>query len=117
MTSRLADFDLVLTRQLERSLNRFAPAAGEVDGAAAEMLSGEREQFGGIAFGDGGGELAGVNEFKLRGLLRHSRGNFTDAMADEVDRGRPGQVEILITRSVPHIDAFAADSRGKIFAK
>src|SRR5947208_16832449 len=34
----LTDFHLILPRQLERSLNRFGAAAGEVHGAAAEVV-------------------------------------------------------------------------------
>src|SRR5438094_719264 len=41
MTLGLTDLDLILPRQLERGLYRFRSAAGEKDGAAAEILSGE----------------------------------------------------------------------------
>src|ERR1039458_9658140 len=64
ITGRLSDLDLILARQFQRGLDRFRSPAGEVDGAAAEAFSGERQQFFGVLFGDRGGELAGVNELE-----------------------------------------------------
>ncbi len=113
----LSDFDLILAREFQRGLDRLGSAAGEVDGAAAEVFSGEREQFFGVLFGDRGGELAGVNELQLRGLLGHGGGNFGHAVADEVDGGGSGEIEILVAVGVPDVDAFAANSGGEIFAE
>jgi hypothetical protein len=38
-------------------------------------------------------------------------------VSDEVDRGGAGEVEILIALGVPHIDAFAANRCGEVFAE
>ena len=39
-------------------------------------------------FGDWRGELAGMDEFQLRGLCSHRLRDLFEAMADEIDRGR-----------------------------
>lgn len=114
---RLSDFDLILARQLERGLNRFGAAAGEVDRASAEGFAGEGQQFLRVVFGDGRGELAGVDEFELRRLLGHRGGNFRYAVADEVDCCGAGEIEILLAGGVPDVDAFSAHGRGEIFAE
>ncbi len=113
----LSDFDLILACQLQRGLNRFRSAAGEVDSAAAKMFSGKSEQFFGIFFGERSGELAGVDEFEFRGLLGHRGGDFRDAMSDEVDGGGAGEIEILVALSVPHVDPLAANGGGEVFAE
>ncbi len=113
----LSDLDLILARQFQRGLDRFGAAAGEVDGAAAEVFSGEREQFFGICFGDRGGELAGVNELELCGLRGHGGRNLGHAVSDEVDGCGAGEIEILVAVGVPDVDAFAAHSRGEVFAE
>ena len=110
---RLADLDLILTREFQGGLDRLRAAAGEVDGAAAKMFAGEGQQFFGVRFGYGRRELAGVNEFELRGLLGHRSGNFGHAVADEVDHRRSGEVEIPLAVGVEDVDAFPANGRGE----
>src|SRR5579863_3180147 len=78
---------------------------------------GEREQFLGILFRDWRSELAGVNELQLRRLFGYGRGNLRHAVADEVDRGRSGEIEIFVAVGVPDVDTFAADRRGEILAE
>ncbi|SRR6266567_2969760 len=116
-TGRLSDFDLILASQFQRGLDGLGAAAGEVDGAAAKMFSSEREQFLRIFFRNRGRELAGVDKFELRGLLRHGGGNFRHTMADEVDCGGSGEIEIFVAVGVPYVDAFAANGCGKVFAE
>jgi hypothetical protein len=38
-------------------------------------------------------------------------------VADEVDRRRAGEIEILLAAVIPDVDAFAADCCGEVFAK
>ena len=58
-----------------------------------------------------------MNEFELRRLLGHGRGNFRDTVADEIDGRGAGKVEIFVAVRVPDVDAFAANGRGEIFAE
>ena len=62
----LSDLHLILPRQLQGGLDRLRTAAGEVHGAAAEILAGKVEQFARVVFRDRRGELAGVDELQLR---------------------------------------------------
>jgi len=117
ITGRLSDLDLILARQFQRGLDRFGSAAREVDRAAAEGFSGERQQFFGVLFGNRGCELAGVNELEFCCLRGHGGSNFGHAMSDEVDGSGAGEVEIAVAVGVPDVDAFAADGRGKTFAE
>ena len=78
----------------------------------------ERKQFFGVFFGDRRRELAGMDEFELRCLLGHRRGDFWHAVADEVDGRRSGEIEIFIAVGVPDVDAFAANGgRGNLCGK
>src|SRR5437899_11289929 len=45
VASRLADFDLILPRQLQGRLDRFRSTAGEIHAGAAKVLSCKLEQF------------------------------------------------------------------------
>ena len=81
------------------------------------MFAREGQQFLRVFFGDRRRELAGVNEFELRRLLRHGGGNFLHAMSDEVYGSRSGEIEILISVAVPHVDAFAANGGRKVLPK
>ena len=108
---RLANLDLILTREFQGGFDRLRAAAREVDGPAAKMISGEGQQLFGIGFGDGRRELAGVNEFELRGLLDHGSGNFGHTVADEVHYRRSREVEIPLAFGVEDVDALAANRR------
>ena len=117
VAGRLSDFDLILAGELQRGLDGFRASGGEVDGTVAEILSGEGEKFSGILFGDRGGELAGVDEFKLGGLLGHGGGNFGDAVSDEVDGGGAGEIEIAVAGGVPEVNTLATDGGGESLAE
>ncbi len=103
----MADLYLILPCQLQRGFNRFRSAAGEVNGAAAEVFSGESQQFGGVFFGDWRRELAAVDEFDSARLLGHGLDNFGHSMTDKIHRGRSGKIQILLATRVPQARAFA----------
>ena len=88
MPVALADFNLILTRQLKGSLGGFRSARREVNRSAAKTLASEFQQLLRVLFRYRRGELAAVDEFQLCSLLGHCGGNFTHTMTDEVDRGR-----------------------------
>ena len=76
VTLGLSNLYLILPRQLQRRFDRFRSAAGEVHGAAAKILSGKFQQLSRVFFRDWSGELAGMDELQLRGLLRPWRRRF-----------------------------------------
>src|SRR5581483_6070759 len=59
----LTDLDLILAGQLQRCLNRFRSAGGEVNGSAFKVSPRESKQLLCVFLGDGRGELAGMDEF------------------------------------------------------
>src|SRR5450755_100369 len=50
-------------------------------------------------------------------LGRHGRENFGNAVSDEIDGCRSGEVEVLLAFAIPDSDASAANSEGKVFAE
>src|SRR5579862_1089687 len=117
MSASLADFDLILAGELKSGLYGLRATAGEVHGAIAEMVAGKSQQFLSVLFCDGSGELAGVDELKLRGLLGHSGRNLRHTMSDEIHGCRTSQVQIAIAVGVPHVRSLSADGGGKFFAE
>jgi len=111
----LADLDLVLTREFEGGFNGLGSAACEVNSAAAEVGTSEGEQFFRVLFGHRRCELAGVDKLKVRCLFRHSRGDFADAVSDEVDGGGAGEVEVAIAGRIPEVYAFPAHGGREVF--
>ena len=80
----LADLHLILAGQFDGGFHRLRTTTGEIHCSAAEMLSGKIQQFLCIFLGDGGGELAGVDEFELGRLLGYGSGDFRNPVPDEV---------------------------------
>src|SRR5437016_10190523 len=80
----LPDFDLILPRQLESSLNRFGAAAGEVHGATLEIFSGEVQNLARQIFGGFGDELGGMNKLQIGGLRRHGFADLFYPVSNEI---------------------------------
>src|SRR5207248_4348151 len=91
----LPDFDLILPRQLESSLNRFGAAAGKVHRATLEILSGRVQNLARQIFGGFGDELRGMNKFQSGGLPRQGFTDLFDSMSDEVHGGAAGKIEVF----------------------
>src|SRR5579863_1858934 len=117
MPVSLTDFDLILAGELKSGLYGLRATAGEVHGAVAEVVAGEGKQFLCVFLGDGSGELAGVDELKLRGLLGHSGRNLRHTMSDEINGCRTSQVQITIAVGVPQVHSLSADGGGKFLAE
>ena len=93
----LPDFDLILPRQLERGFHRFRAAAGEVRGAAAEVVAGKFQHLAREIFGGFSDELGGMNELQIGGLRRHGFADLFYPVSDEVHGGAAGEIEILLS--------------------
>ena len=105
----LSDFHLILPSQLQRGFDGLRTAAGEVHRPATKILAGKVEQFLRVLFRDRSGELAGVDELQLPGLLRHRGRNLRYPVPDEIHGGRAGEIEIALAFAVPHVHPFAAN--------
>ena len=64
----LADFEKILTHELDGSFGGFGAAGGEVDAAIVKVGRSKGEKAGGKFFGGGGMELRSMREGELRGL-------------------------------------------------
>ena len=117
MSLRLSNFDLILTSEFQRGLDRFRTARREVDGAISEVIASESQQLLRILLCYNGRELAGVNELQLRSLLSHRLRDFGDAMADEIHGGGAGEIHTAITVRVPNVNAFASYCEWKFLAE
>ena len=108
VASRLADFDLILPRQLQGRLDRFRSTAGEIHAAAAKVLSRKLQQFLRILLSHWSCKLAAVHELELRSLFGHGSRNFCNPMPDKIDRRRTGKIEIPFALCIPNVYALAA---------
>src|SRR5882762_9194368 len=113
----LAGFDLILARELQRSLHGLGAAAGEVHASAAKMLSRKLQQCGDISYGNGGGELASVHKLQLRRLCRNRLKNCGNAVANKIHHRLSGEIQIALALGIPNVNALASHSPRKRFAK
>src|SRR5438105_476772 len=113
----LPDFDLILARQLESSLNRFGAAAGEVHGAAVEVVAGKFQHLAREIFGGFSDELGGMNKLQIGGLRRHGFADLFYPVSNEIHGGAASEIEIFLACRVPEPDAFAANGGGELFSK
>ena len=113
----LPDFYLILACQLQRCLDCFRTAAGEVDCATCKVLASECQQFMCVFFRNGRCELAGVDEFEFRRLLGHGGGDLGHTVPDEIHRSRACQVKIFLPGAIPDIHAFTAHRHREFFAE
>jgi len=81
----VADFNLILARQLQSELHRFRPAGGEIHGPTFVPSTCKVKQFGGILLGNWRRELAGMDELDRARLIRHRGDDLGDTVADEID--------------------------------
>jgi len=107
MPLRLADLHLILPRELQRGLDRFRSAAGEIHRPAAKMFPREIEQLSCKLLGHGRRELAGMDELQLTSLFQHRVSDLAHAVANEIHRRRSGKVEIALPVDIPDIDSLA----------
>mgnify|MGYP003946147015 CR=1 FL=1 len=114
---RLRDFYLILACQLERRLDRFRTAAGEVDCATCKVLASECQQFMCVFFRNGRCELAGMDKFEFGRLIGYGGGNLGHTVPDEIHRSRACQVEIFLPGAIPDKHAFTAHRRREFFAE
>src|ERR1700674_4364228 len=112
MPIAIADLHLVLSRQLQRRLNRLRPAGGEVDCSTGEVFSGKIKQLLRKFFGNPSRELAGMDKLQLPSLLRHSVGNFTNAVTNKIHRRRSREIHVAIAVAIPDVNTFAPNGQG-----
>src|ERR1700687_4798822 len=108
----LADLHLVLARQLQRRLNRFRPNGGEVDRSTSKTFAGKIKQLLRKFFGNPSRELAGMDKLQLLSLLRHSVGNFANAVTNKIHRRRSREVHVAIVVAIPDVNTFAPNGQG-----
>ncbi len=117
-TFRIAAFEPVLTRELDRGFGGFRSAGGEINAAAvAKIGRSQREQALGEFFGGCGMKLRRVGEGDLRRLFGHRAPDFGDAVADADDGGLAGSVEKPAAVGGENPGAFAANRDRQVFAK
>ena len=110
-TLALTDFHLILTGQLQCSLNRFRPSAAKINRTFAKIVAGKLQQLARVLLGNWRGELASMDELQTTSLVGHRSHDFVDAMSNEVNCGRTREIEVLLPIGVPQVGAIAAHSR------
>src|SRR6266536_4259512 len=83
-TLALTDFNLILPRKLECSLDCLRSSAAKINCASAKILPCKFQQIAGVLFSYGRGELASVDKLQAARLLGHRGHDFRDTVPDEV---------------------------------
>jgi hypothetical protein len=104
---RLALFDEILSRHLQRRLNGFRAAGDVIDMADSGRCA--ADQMVGQLLGRLGGEEAGMGISQLAGLFLHGAGYVRMAMAKAAHRRAAGGVDVTLAGGILDIDPLAAD--------